>query len=218
MSLDTLHEPSLGDANCGCQARDGHTSCQSFVLHHPASLQRVFGAAHEKIISAQNNFTCVPSQMQNQLAVVQTLKYMNRALPKIRSFHFRRLAAQVHRIVQHGRLGVQGHADTRPSRGDVARFHASFPAWTPVRLDKNTHRFALICTATYAACLFCTFHSAKNYKPYYTAPHHFKLYGMCVLYFYFLATLVPAVSLALRALRTCALACPSCPRSSATAG
>ena len=106
VSLDTLHELSLGDAHCGCQANDGHTSCHSLVLHHPASLLRVFGAAHAKTISAQNNFTCVPFEMQNQLAVVQTLKDMSRALPKIRNFHFRPLAAQVHRIVQHGRLPV----------------------------------------------------------------------------------------------------------------
>ena len=193
VSLDTLTKLAADPNMCGCRRNAGYDACAACVLYHPASLTRVFGHAHSQVLSAQNNYTCVPSKKRNILDVAESLGHVRRQLPKVRVFAFRRLAAQVYQVVKRCQMPCAGSVDPRPSRAEIRDFHETFPAWRPVRLDKNAHRFAVLCTAMYCACLCKIFTASVNYKRYHRAPSTYALYATYTLYFLILARMLPAV-------------------------
>ena len=152
----------------------------------------LFGARYQVVLRAQNNYTTMPSRWKLHHELSSSLNAIRDRLPKICVFPFRRLAARIHNIAT---TMMRGHANLHsalPPRNHIKSFHKEHPEWVPVRLDKNTHCFALVCY-TFFCQLVVKRQNAGNYRMFHTFPSPTHLYTTYLMYFYTLVLCGPVL-------------------------
>ena len=177
---------------CGCVKDLQATHCEGACLFQKDTLVSQFGPRYQVVLSAQNNYTTIPSRWKLHQKLSSSLNAIREKLPKIRIFPFRRLAARVHDItsaMMHGHANLQR---TLPPQNHIKSFHKEHPEWVPVRLDKNTHCFALVCY-TFFCQLVVKSLNAGNYRLFHSFPSPTHLYATYLVYFYTLVLCVPVL-------------------------
>ena len=107
--------------------------------------------------------------------ISSSLNAFRQQLPKIRIFPFRRLAATMHAIVNCMSDGEAILHRTLPPQHHIRSFHADYPTWLPVQLDKNRHFYAVVCYAFFCKLVVKSMRTG-TYRLYHTFPSQTHLY------------------------------------------